>query len=86
MLKHRLGGGVPNLLTTEWSPVSHFEQENRKGIMHYMYSTIDVDMMYDSKVMNTNVSKFGIFLDFSVEKVQYFHYKSRYGTSENIHL
>ena len=40
-------------------------------IMHYMYATIDVDLMYDSEVLNTNVSKFGILLDFSAEKVQY---------------
>ena len=36
-------------------------------IMHYMYATIDVDLMYDSEVMDTNVSTFGIFLYFSAE-------------------
>ena len=71
-----MGGGVPNILTIKWSPVSHFEQENHihNSCTHhaFMYATIDVDLMYDSKVMNTNLSKFGIFIDFSSEKVQYF--------------
>ena len=43
-----------------------------EGIMHYTYATFHVDLMYGTDVMSPNLSKFGFFLDFSAEKMQFF--------------
>ena len=42
------------------------------GIIHCIYATFHVDLMYDSEIMNQNVSKFAIFRIFRQTKSNIF--------------
>ena len=70
------GMGVPNLLEQNfhWSVILYRRTMKTivEGIMHCTYAKFHVDLMYGTDVMSPNLSKFGGFLDFSAEKVQYF--------------
>ena len=79
ILKHRLRGwGVPIFLQQNRRRSAILNGRAMEidtivyGIMHCIYAKFHVDLMYDSEVMNQKVSKFGIFLDLSAEKVKFF--------------